>query len=79
MEQAGIKVSQSDKSRTSFQQAITDVNAALEKANTLIARQRTEIQELVHSRAEVMDQMAMLKDTNLSQVRGRSSRVSISW
>lgn len=64
------KISQLDKSKTSLQQAVTDANAALEKANVLIARQRTEIQELLHTRAEVMDQMATLKDTDLSQVRG---------
>jgi len=64
------KISQLDKSKVSLQQAVTDANAALEKANTLIARQRAEIQELLHSRAEVMDQVAILKDTDLSQVRG---------
>jgi len=64
------KISQLDKSKTSLQQAVADANTALEKANTLIVRQRAEIQELVHSRAEVMDQVAMLKDTDLSQVRG---------
>ena len=64
------KISQLDKSKVSLQQAVTDANKALEKANTLIARQRAEIQELLHSRAEVMDQVAILKDTDLSQVRG---------
>lgn len=64
------KISQLDKSKTSLQQAVTDANAALEKANTLIAGQRAEIQELLHTRAEVMDQVATLKDTDLSQVRG---------
>ena len=64
------KINQLDKSKSSLQQAVTDANAALEKANGLIARQRKEIQELVHARAEVMDQVATLKDTDLSQVRG---------
>jgi tol-pal system protein YbgF len=64
------KISQLDKSKVSLQQAVTDANAALEKANALIAGQRAEIQELLHTRAEVMDQVATLKDTDLSQVRG---------
>ncbi len=64
------KITQLDKSKTSLQQAVADANTALEKANILIARQRTEIQELLHARAEVMDQVATLKDTDLSQVRG---------
>jgi tol-pal system protein YbgF len=64
------KISQLDKSKTSLQRAVTDANVALEKANVLIARQRMEIQELLHTRAEVMDQMTTLKDTDLSQVRG---------
>ena len=64
------KISQLDRSKTSLQQAVTDANTALEKANTLIARQRVEIQELLHARAEIRDQVATLKDTDLSQVRG---------
>ena len=64
------KISQLDKSKTSLQQAVTDANTALEKANVLIAGQRAEIQELLHTRAEVVDQVATLKDTDLSQVRG---------
>jgi tol-pal system protein YbgF len=64
------KISQLDKSKTSLQQAVTDANAALEKANVLIAGQRAEIHELLQTRAEVMDQVATLKDTDLSQVRG---------
>jgi tol-pal system protein YbgF len=64
------KISQLDKSKTSLQQAVKTANVSLEKANTLIAQQRVEIQELLHARAEVMDQVAMLKDTDLSQVRG---------
>jgi tol-pal system protein YbgF len=64
------KISQLDKSKTSLQQAVTDANTALDKANRLIARQREEIKELLQARAEVMDQMATLKDTDLSQVRG---------
>ena len=64
------KINQLDKSKTSLQQAVTDANAALEKANVLIAGQRAEIQELLQTRAEVMDQVATLKDTDLSQVRG---------
>ena len=64
------KIGQLDKSKNSLQQAVTDANVALEKANVLIAGQRAEIQELLHTRAEVMDQVATLKDTDLSQVRG---------
>ncbi len=64
------KIRQLDKSKTSLQQAVTDANTSLDKANTLIARQREEIQELLHARAEVMDQVATLKETDLSQVRG---------
>ncbi len=68
------KISQLDKSKISLQQAVIDANAALDKANTLIAKQRTEIKELLHARAEVMDQVATLKDTDLSQVRGEIER-----
>ena len=64
------KINQLDKSKTSLQQAVADANSAREKANALIAQQRAEIQELLHARAEVMDQVATLKDTDLSQVRG---------
>ncbi len=64
------KIGQLDKSKTSLQQAVSEANSALEKANSLIAKQRVEIQELLHARAEVMDQVATLKETDLSQVRG---------
>jgi tol-pal system protein YbgF len=64
------KIGQLDKSKTSLQQAVNEANDALGKANLLIAQQRAEIKELLHARAEVMDQMATLKDTDLSQVRG---------
>ncbi len=64
------KIRQLDKSKTSLQEAVSDANTSLDKANTLIASQREEIQELLHARAEVMDQVATLKDTDLSQVRG---------
>jgi tol-pal system protein YbgF len=64
------KISQLDKSKTSLQQAVNEANEALGKANVLIAQQRAEIKELLHARAEVMDQMATLKETDLSQVRG---------
>ncbi|MDH4359724.1 MAG: tol-pal system protein YbgF [Nitrospirota bacterium] len=64
------KISQLDKSKTSLQEAVNDANEALGKANILITQQRAEIKELLHARAEVMDQMATLKDTDLSQVRG---------
>ncbi len=64
------KISQLDKSKTSLQQAVNEANEALGKANTLIAKQRAEIKELLQARAEVMDQMATLKETDLSQVRG---------
>jgi len=64
------KISQLDKSKNSLQQAVADANTALEKANVLIAGQREEIKELLHARAEIMDQVATLKDTDLSQIRG---------
>jgi tol-pal system protein YbgF len=64
------KINQLDKSKRSLQQAVGEANEALGKANILIAKQRAEIKELLHARAEVMDQMATLKDTDLSQVRG---------
>ncbi len=64
------KISQLDKSKTSLQQAVSEANEALGKANIVIAQQRAEIKELLQARAEVMDQMATLKDTDLSQVRG---------
>jgi tol-pal system protein YbgF len=64
------KIGQLDKSKTSLQLAVNEANDALGKANILIAQQRAEIKELLHARAEVMDQMATLKDTDLSQVRG---------
>ncbi len=64
------KISQLNKSKTSLQQAVVDANTSLEKANTLITRQRAEIKELLRARAEVTDQVATLKDTDLSQVRG---------
>jgi len=64
------KITQLDKSKTSLQQAVGEANQALENAATIIAKQRAEIKELSHSRAELMDQMANLKETDLSQVRG---------
>ena len=64
------KIHQLDKSKNSLQQAVADANTALEKANVLIAGQREEIKELLHARAEVVDQVATLKDTDLSQIRG---------
>ena len=64
------KIGQLDKSKTALQQAVNEANEALGKANILIAQQRAEIKELLHARAEVMDQMATLKETDLSQVRG---------
>ncbi|MCA9421288.1 MAG: tol-pal system protein YbgF [Nitrospira sp.] len=68
------KIGQLDKSKTSLQHAVSEANTALEKANMLIAQQRREIQELLHARAEVMDQVATLKETDLSQVRGGLER-----
>ncbi len=64
------KISQLDKSRNSLQDAVGEANQSLEQAGTIIAKQRAEIKELVQARAEVMDQMARLKDRDLSQVRG---------
>ena len=67
------KISQLDKSKNSLQQAVADANRALEKANMLIAGQREEIKELLHARAEIMDQVATLKDTEIGRAscRGR--------
>ena len=64
------KIGQLDKSKNALQQAVNEANEALGKANLVIAQQRAEIKELLHARAEVMDQMATLKETDLSQVRG---------
>ncbi len=64
------KISQLDKSKTSLQQAVGEANQALENAGNIISKQRAEIKELLHSRAELMDQMATLKDTDISQVKG---------
>lgn len=64
------KISQLDKSKTSLQQAVGEANQALENASSIISKQRGEIKELLHARAELMDQMASLKETDLSQVRG---------
>ena len=49
------KIRQLDKSKTSLQQAVTDANTSLDKANTLIARQREEIQELFFCEYELDD------------------------
>ena len=64
------KIHQLDKSKNSLQQAVADANMALKKTHVLIAGQREEIKELLHARAEIMDQMATLKDTDLSHIRG---------
>ncbi|MGE0473242.1 MAG: tol-pal system protein YbgF [Nitrospirales bacterium] len=64
------KISQLDKSKTSLQQAVNEANQALEDASGIISKQRGEIKELLHARAELMEQMASLKETDLSQVRG---------
>lgn len=59
-----------DKSKTALQEAVAEANKALGNANLVISKQRAEIKELLHARAELMDQMATLKETDLSQVRG---------
>ena len=57
------KIHQLDKSKVSLQQAVIDANMSLDKANTLIARQWEEIQDALHARAEVMDQVATALQT----------------
>ena len=64
------KISKLDKSKVELQQAVSDAEEALRHANSIIAQQRAEIKELLHSRAEVMDQVATLKEGDLSEVRG---------
>lgn len=64
------KISELDKSKAALQQAVAEANQALDKANSIIAQQRTEIKTLLQARADLVDQMEMLKDGDLSEVRG---------
>lgn len=64
------KIQQLNASRTQLQRAVVDAQTALHDANAIIAQQRGEIQELLHARAELMDQVTTLKDGDLSRVRG---------
>ena len=64
------KIAQLDRSKKSLQQAVREANKALEEGNTIIAQQREEIDALLQARAELDDQMATLKEGDLSEVRG---------
>ncbi len=64
------KIAQLDRSKNSLQQAVREANQALEEANAIIAQQRQEIDALLKARAELDDQMATLKEGDLSEVRG---------
>lgn len=64
------KIAQLDRSKKSLQQAVREANKALEEANGIIAQQREEIDALLQARAELDDQMATLKEGDLSEVRG---------
>ena len=64
------KIAKLDQSKIELQQAVTEANQALEKANTIIAQQRTEIKDLLHSRADLMNQVTTLKEGDLLEVRG---------
>ena len=64
------KIAQLDRSKKSLQQAVREANKALEEAKIIIAQQREEINALLQARAELDDQMATLKEGDLSEVRG---------
>lgn len=64
------KIAQLDRSKKSLQQAVREANEALEEANAIISQQREEINALLQARAELDDQMATLKEGDLSEVRG---------
>ena len=64
------KIARLDKSKKDLQQAVREANEALDKANSIIAQQREEIQTLLQARADLNDQMMTLKDGDLSEVRG---------
>jgi len=64
------KIAKLDSSRTDLETAVNKANQALEKANSIIAQQRTELKSLVRARADLLDQVTMLRDEDLSQVRG---------
>ena len=49
---------------------MTEANKALQEANTIIAQQRGEIKELLHARADMLDQITTLRDGELPEVRG---------
>jgi tol-pal system protein YbgF len=64
------KIAQLDRSKKSLQQAVREANKAMEEANSIIAQQREEIDALLQARAELDDQMATLKEGDLTEVRG---------
>ena len=64
------KIAKLDTSRTDLESAVNKANLSLEKANSIIAEQRVELKSLVRARADILDQVTMLRDGDLSQVRG---------
>ena len=64
------KIAKLDTSRTDLESAVNKANLALEKTNSIIAQQRVELKSLVRARADILDQVTMLRDGDLSQVRG---------
>jgi len=64
------RITKLDQSKVDLQQAVEDANRALQEANGIIKTQRSEIQELLVARAEVMDQVTTIKDGDLFEVRG---------
>ena len=64
------KIAKLDTSRTDLESAVSQANIALEKANSIISQQRVELKSLVRARADLLNQVTMLRDGDLSQVRG---------
>ncbi len=64
------RISKLDESKVALEQAVAAANQSLGEAKAIIATQRAEIHELLSARAEVMDQVATIKDGDLSEVRG---------
>ena len=64
------KIAKLDSSRTELETAVNKANQALEKSNSIIAQQQVELKSLVRARADLLDQVTMLRDGDLSQVRG---------
>lgn len=64
------KIAKLNGSKGELQAAVTEANEALQEANTIIAQQRGEIKELLHARADMLDQITTLRDGALPEVRG---------